>query len=102
MEHDVTPLNRLADRIRVAHVSRAELDSPSGFVEIRHSARGQIVEDANIASLRGEALDEFRADESGAAGDEDRPRVGHPASSVGGGHLRRARTGDVVGMRQTT
>src|SRR5262249_13309494 len=44
----------------------------------------QLVEDGDLVALRGEETDELRADEAGAAGDED----AHPAQSSRSRHAR--------------
>ena len=67
-------LRRARDRVRVGDVALVELVLDA--FEVRAVARvGQLVEDDDVVAARGEATDEVRADEPGAAGDENPHRL---------------------------
>ena len=61
----------LGDRSGERAVEHVETAEPRGRMDVRHAARGQVVDDAGLVPARDERMDEVAADEAGPAGHED-------------------------------
>jgi hypothetical protein len=86
----VDPLDGPCDRVGVADVADEELDLRAevfGPLGARVDLRREVVERADAVAVREQFVGEVRADEAGAAGDEDCPGDGGtlavPGSAVG-------------------
>jgi hypothetical protein len=72
VEHRGHPAHRLLDRLLVGQVPADDLEAPVplGEVEVGPAPGGEVVEYPDALALREEALDDVRADEARAAGDQ--------------------------------
>ena len=67
MEHDLAARHRACHRGRVGHLA---LDEGGGRMKVRGEAGGKVVEDHHVVARLDQRVDEVRADEAGAAGDQ--------------------------------
>ena len=82
MKDDVAALDRVGDALVALYVTLDDVDVAGEAGEVLAVACREVVEDADVRAVRDKALDQVRADEAGAAGDEDLAEG--VASSAGG------------------
>ena len=95
MKDDVAALDCVRDALVALDVAFDDVDVAGEAGEVLAVAGREVVEDADVGAVCEKALDEARADESGAAGDED--------LAEGVAHRREASVGEPeVGLEPTT
>jgi hypothetical protein len=86
VDDGVQALERVAERVVVADVAHDELGVHAR--QVRLVAGGQVVEHADPVAARDQAPHQRRADESGAAGDQDAVSTTHKTGSLAGSTRR--------------
>ena len=84
MEDDLTPGNRLVHALVTLDVALDQLNVLAETDHVRAPTCCEVVKNTHVVAAVEQMLDQVRADETAAAGDED-SRLGHASTAPGAG-----------------